>query len=125
MPFRFLLDANISKALARALSRHAPELEVLRLQDTPVSDSPDAEVLEFAAVEGRVLVSRDKRTLRDFAIERVRAGKSMPGLLVVRRAFLDRQAGISALVSELKLIAGASAPSEWEGVVEFIPYLYV
>ena len=124
MPFRFLLDANTSKALSRALARHVPELDVLRLQDTPVAEAPDPEVLEFAAAQGRVLVSRDKRTLRDFARERVEAGKSMPGLLLVRRAFLDRQAGIGVLVKELKLIAGASTPSEWEGVVEFIPYLY-
>ena len=125
VPIRFLLDANISKALARALARHAPALEVLRLQDTPVAEAPDPEVLEFAAAQGRVLVSRDKRTLRAFALERAKAGKAMPGLLVIRRAFLDRQAGIGALVEELKLIAEASTPSEWEGVVEFIPFLYV
>lgn len=121
MPVKFLLDANTSKALAHALARHAPELDVLRLQNTPFAEAPDHEVLEFAAAQGRVLVSRDKRTLRDFALERVQAGKSMPGLLVVRRAYLDRQAGIGALVHELKLIAGASNPSEWEGIVEFIP----
>jgi predicted nuclease of predicted toxin-antitoxin system len=121
---KFLLDANTSKALARALARHAPEIDVLRLQDTPAAEAQDPEVLEFAAAEGRVLVSRDKRTLRDFALERVEAGKPMPGLLVIRRAFLERQAGIGVLVKELKLIGGASTPSEWEGVVGFIPYLY-
>jgi predicted nuclease of predicted toxin-antitoxin system len=120
---KFLLDANTSRALAHALARHAPELDVLRLQDTALAEAQDPEVLEFAAAEGRIVVSRDKRTLRDFALERVQAGGRMPGLLLVRRPYLDRQAGIGVLVDELKLIAGASAASEWEGVIQFIPFL--
>jgi predicted nuclease of predicted toxin-antitoxin system len=125
VPVRFLLDANTSKALARALARHAPELDVLRLQETPLQEGKDPEVLEYAASEGRVLVSRDKRTLSDFALEWLQAGKPMPGLLIIRREFLDRQAGIGVLVKELKLIAGASHSAEWEGVIQFIPYLCV
>lgn len=96
---------------------------MLRLVDTPHSEAEDSEVLELAATEGRIVVSRDKKTLRDFAPERVSAGKRMAGLLVVRRRYLDRQAGISAVVEALQLVAAASEPSEWEGVIDFIPYL--
>ena len=125
MAVKLLLDANTSKALSRALARHAPDVDVLRLQDTALVDAKDPVVLEFAAAEGRILVSRDKRTLRDFAIERIEAGKPMPGLLIVRRAYLDRQAEIGPIVKELELIAKASFPSDWEGVIEFIPRLYL
>ena len=76
MALKLLLDANTSKALSRALARHAPELDVLRVQDTPHAEAKDPVVLEFAAAESRILVSRDKKTLCNFAIERIEAGKA-------------------------------------------------
>ncbi len=124
MALKFFLDANLPKALARASARHAVHLDVLRAPDVGLAEAGDPEILEFAAKEGRITVSRDKKTMRDFAAERIRAMKSMPGLLVVRPAFLHRNAGIATLVAELKLIAEASNAEEWEGVIQFIPFLY-
>jgi hypothetical protein len=121
---KFLLDENLPKALARALRRRARHLDVLRVHDAGLGEATDPEVLEFAAAEGRVLVSRDKRTLRRFAKQRIEEGKTMTGLLVVRPRFLDRQAGLGVIVAELALIAEATSPEDWHGVEQFVPYLY-
>ncbi len=48
----------------------------------------------------------------------------MPGLLLVRRGFAVSGAGIGILAAELELIATATDPSDWEGVIRFVPFLY-
>ena len=55
---RFLLDADIPKALATALRRKAPAVEVRRVQEVGLRTSADEAILEFAAQEGRIVVSR-------------------------------------------------------------------
>jgi hypothetical protein len=47
----------------------------------------------------------------------------MPGLLVVRAGFAVGGAGIEILARELELIATASDARDWEGVIQFIPFL--
>ena len=41
MAVKLLLDASISKSLYRALARHVPDIDVLRLQDTPMAEAKD------------------------------------------------------------------------------------
>jgi len=62
--------------------------------------------------------------MRHFAAERVRKGQPMTGVLVVHKRFAVGGAGIGILVNELELIAGASEAAEWDGVVQFIPFLF-
>ena len=123
MAVRYLLDENLPKALLRSLRRRAAHIDVLRVQDAGLREASDPEVLDFAASEARVLVSRDKRTLRTFASERMAEGKTMAGLLIVRPRFLDRRAGLGLLVDELVLIAEATDQEEWVGVQQFVPFV--
>ena len=123
MAVRFLLDADIPKALSTALRRHAPSIDVRRVQDVGLRTAPDEAILEFAAQDRRIVVSRDKATMRRLASDRGTAGKPMPGLLLVRRGFAVGGGGIGVLARELELIAGASDASDWEGCIQFIPFL--
>ncbi|MBI4602207.1 MAG: DUF5615 family PIN-like protein [Planctomycetes bacterium] len=78
---RFAADENLNGAIVRGLRRRKPDLDILRVQDTPLSGAEDPEVLEWAAVEGRVILTHDVRTMTYHAEERVRAGKRMPGVV--------------------------------------------
>jgi hypothetical protein len=60
---RLLLDENVEKALLLGLKRRHPGLDVVRVVDVGLGSKPDLEVLEWAAREGRVVVSRDRATL--------------------------------------------------------------
>ena len=123
MAVRFLLDADMPKALATALRRKSPPVEVRRVQEVGLRTAADEAILEFAARDGRIVVSRDKATMRRFATERIKKAEPMRGLLVVRRGFAIGGIGIGVLASELELIASATDPSDWEGVIQFIPFL--
>ena len=70
---RFLLDENIPLAVLRQLQRKFPELDVVRVVDAGLMGEPDDVVLAFAAQENRILLSRDKATLTEFAFERIKS----------------------------------------------------
>ena len=126
MAVRFLLDENLPNALFRALRRRASHLDAIRIQDAGLRGASDPDVLEFAASDGRILLSRDKRTLRTFAQTRISEGKLMSGLLIVRPRYLDRRAGLGLLVEELALIGEATEATEaeeWVGVEQFVPFI--
>ncbi len=83
MEFRLLLDADVPKAFATALRRRVPAIDVRRVQEIGLRNASDEEILRFAAKDRRIVVSRDKATLRVLAAERVRLDQPMPGLFVV------------------------------------------
>jgi hypothetical protein len=72
--------------------------------------------LEWAAVHRRVLLTHDVATITAFAYERVRAGKSMPGVFEVGRTVALRSA-----IDDIALLATCSQDGEWEGQVQYLP----
>ncbi len=78
----------------------------------------DPEILEWAAREGRIVISRDKSTMPDFAAERIRHGKMMPGLLVLPR---DWRRYIRQIIEDLLLIEECSSREGCENQVLYLP----
>ena len=76
----------------------------------------DPEVLAWAAEEGRILVSRDKATLTNFAYERIERGLPMPGVIAVTRAL-----AISPLLDELALIIECGEAEDFRNLVYYVP----
>ena len=77
--------------------------------------TPDPEVLEWAAAEGRVLLTHDINTMVGHAWERVRLGLTMPGVVVV-----SRQLRMGAAIEQLEVLAVASQAGEWEAQVLYV-----
>ena len=122
MAVKFLLDADLPAALFTGLLREDPELDVLRVQQVGLRTAQDPEILAFAGVEGRILVSKDKGSMQNFAGERIRRGETMPGLLLVRPSYLRRRlAGLGEVIQELCRINRQTNSPDWENVIRFIP----
>lgn len=113
---RLLTDENVHKDIVRGLRRQLPELDVVRVQDAGLGNTDDPIILEWAAQAERILITRDRKTMISFAYGRVRAGKPMPGVFVLKSAMSIGQA-----ISEILLIAECSLPDEWRDRVEFLP----
>jgi hypothetical protein len=113
---RLVTDENFNNDILRGLLRQLPELDIVRIQDVGLSGAEDQDVLAWAAVEGRVLLTHDVRTITRYAYERVAAGLSMPGVFEVSRTL-----PIGQVVADLVLIATCSHPDEWEGQVRYLP----
>jgi hypothetical protein len=91
-------------------------LDIARLQEAGLSGADDPAILEWAAREGRVLLTHDVSTITRYAYERVQAGKPMPGVFEVSRAV-----PIGVAIEDILLIAGASLDGEREGQVRYLP----
>lgn len=113
---RLAADENFDNRIVRGLWRRAPELDVVRVQDSGLSGADDPTVLEWAAQEGRVLLTHDVSTLTHYAYARVAAGKPMPGVFEVPRAV-----PIGVAIEDILLIAECSLDGEWEGQVRYLP----
>ena len=83
---RFLADEHIPRALLEQLELHLPTVDIVHASDVGLAQTPDPDILQWAAGQGRVVISRDKRTMRNFAYQRIAAGLPMPGLIILHRS---------------------------------------
>jgi len=112
----FAADENFNNDIVRGLLRRRPNLNIILAQDAGLSGADDPSILEWAASEGRVLLTHDVSTITRYAYERIRAGKVMPGVFEV-----SREIPIGLVVEDLLLLADYSLEGEWEGQVRYLP----
>lgn len=82
MKIRFQSDADLNPAIARGLVRREPAIDWRPAQRFIPDATPDPEVLQLAADDGRVLVPRDAKTMPRHFAEFV-ATHFSPGLILV------------------------------------------
>ena len=116
MSLRFLADEDFDNDIVRGLLRRCPTLDIVRVQDVTLSGQPDPVVLEWAAQEGRILLTHDVSTLTAHAIARIQKGLPMPGVFAV-----SQDIPIGQAIEDLLLIAKCSLEGEWEGQVRYLP----
>jgi hypothetical protein len=73
-------------------------------------------VLEWAAEQGRILLTHDRRTVPPIAHDRVAAGMPMPGVFVV-----SADVPIGQAIDELLIAAHCLTPEECNQIVKFFP----
>lgn len=111
-----IADENFNNDIVRGMLRRKPDLDIVRVQDVGLSNEDDRVILEWAAQEDRVLATHDVTTITNFAYERVRAGKPMPGVIEV-----DDDLPIGQAINEILLVVESSERGEWEGQIVYIP----
>lgn len=112
----FAADENFDNDIIRGLLRRLPELDVVRVQDVGLSGASDPVVLEWAASERRLLLTHDVTTITEFAYDRVKDSRPMPGVVEVSRLL-----PIKRVIEDILLLAQYSLEHEWEGQVIYLP----
>ena len=113
---KLVSDENFNADILRGLFRRHPDLDVVRVQDVGLSATPDSDILAWAAVEGRIVLTHDRDTMPHFTYERVRAGQAMPGVFLVSDLMPIGQA-----IDEILLAVDCLAPEECKDFVRFFP----
>jgi hypothetical protein len=113
---RLVADENFNNDILRGLIRRMPGLDIVRIQDVGLLGAEDPDVLEWAAREGRVLLTHDVSTITRFAYERVQEGRPVPGVFEISPAV-----PVGVAIEDLLLLAGCSLEGEWEGQVRHLP----
>ena len=113
---RLVSDENFNGDIVRGLLRRHAELELVRVQDVGLMQTPDPDILEWAASQGRLLLSHDVSTVPPAAYERVGDGKPMPRVFIVP----DRMP-IGQAIDEILFLCLEAEPGEWKDQVLFLP----
>jgi len=116
MSLRFLIDEDFDNDILRGVIRRASGMDIVRAQDVGLSGADDPIVLEWAAQQGRVLLTHDVSTMTAHACDPVRGGQPMPGLFAVSQSLL-----IGKAIEEIVLLAECSIEGEWEGQIRYLP----
>jgi hypothetical protein len=115
MSVSLYMDVHVPQAITDQLRTRG--VDVLTAIEDGSNQLPDDELLERAQTLGRVLFTQDIR-FKVLAEDWQRQGRPFAGLL-----FGHQLAGtIGQFVKDLELIAKASEPGDWAGVVERLPY---
>src|SRR5438309_9774734 len=104
---RLAADENFNNDIVRGVLRRNPSFDLVRAQDVGLAAADDPVILEWAAQSGRVLLTHDVATMTRYAYDRVREGKSMPGVFEV-----GRQVSIGVAIEEIVLLAECSLDAE-------------
>ena len=112
---RLAADENFNGDIVRGLLRRNPKLDIVRVQDVGLSGADDPSVLQWAADQGRVIVTPNP-TLAKHAFDRIAAAQPMPGVFEVKSV-----APVGQVIDDLILLAECSVDGEWEGQVRFLP----
>lgn len=113
---RLAADENFNNDIVRGITRKNPDVDIVRIQEAGLSGADDPTVLEWAAREGRALLTHDVSTMTRYAYERLRDGKPMPGVFEVGRGV-----SIGLAIEDILLLAECSLEDEWEGRVLYLP----
>jgi hypothetical protein len=109
-------DENFNNDIIRGLIRRKPDVDIVRVQDVGLSGADDPTILEWAAREGRVLVTHDVSTMSKHAYERVATAQRMAGVFEVSTSL-----SLARAIDDLLLIVECSLEGEWEGQVRYLP----
>lgn len=99
---KLLSDENFNGDIIRGLFHRRSDIDLIRVQDVNLRQVDDPEILAWAAINCRILLTHDKAT--------------MPGLFVVNDRMSIRQA-----IDELLLLNDCTEQVEWNGIVLYLP----
>ena len=106
---RFLADHNFNEAILAGVGRRDETIDILRVRQVGMQQTPDPEILEWAAENGRVVLSHDVNTMEGYGYARIVAGLRMPGLFLI-----EESEPIGPVIQDIALAAVSSVEGEWE-----------
>ena len=83
---RLLIDQDLDHDILRGLMRRIPRLDAVTAFEVGMGEATDPQLLKWAAREGRVVVTHDRKTMPAHAADLMGAGENIAGLFVVPRS---------------------------------------
>jgi predicted nuclease of predicted toxin-antitoxin system len=111
-----LVDQNFNGNIVEGFSQRESSLDLLHVRDVGLAAAPDPTILEWAATQGRVLLTHDRRTIPSFAYDRVAAGQSMAGVFLVSDDMPTGQA-----IDELLIAVHCPTAEECKDIIKYFP----
>jgi len=115
---RFQADADIRQQIVLAVRRLEHSIDFASAADSKLIGTADPHILDFAAREGRVLVTHDRRTMIEHFRNHLEQAKLSPGVFLV-----SQFAATNAVAEALVMVWSASEITDWENQLRHLPSL--
>ena len=112
----FLADENFDNRILEGLLLRKPNIDAVTVRDVGLHGRKDPIVLEWAAQQGRIVLTHDVSTMTAYAYERIRSGQRMPGVFEV-----GQKEAIGPIIEDILLIDECSLEGEWENKIRYLP----
>lgn len=119
----FLFDENVPRKVLDAVRRHnsftpAYPLDAIAVGESwaPPFGTLDPEILKWIEVEGRLLVTRDIRSMPIHLEDHLANGGDVPGILEIRPGTT-----IPKILDALQLVAHAGLADDFKNRIVFVP----
>jgi hypothetical protein len=113
---KFIIDEDFDNRILRGLLRRQSNLDMIRVQDVGLASADDIIILEWAAQEGRILLTHDVNTMTYHAYERVSVEKPMAGVIIVPQSL-----AIGTAIEDILIVAECTSPAEWQAQILYLP----
>ena len=114
---RLLADENMNGPILEGLIARIPELDLIRAVDAGLDGLADPDLLNWAALRGRVLLTHDLRTMPRHLTDRLRTGRHSPGVIIVKQSH-----GTTLALEELTTVVACGVPDDFRDQVTVIPF---
>lgn len=111
-----LADQNFNEHIVDGLTRRNAALDCVHVRDVGLAAALDPVILEWAASQGRVLLTHDRKTIPRFAYARVAASAPMAGVFLV-----SDNMPIGQAIQELQIAVDCLSPDECKDIVKYFP----
>ena len=116
MKIRFQADADFNADIVVGIRRREPLIDIQSADEAGLRGVTDAQVLAYAAEEGRLLLSHDRKTMPHHFATFIAAQPS-PGLFII-----SQKTEVSTAIDELILIWSTSEAEEWRNLLVTVPF---
>ena len=113
---RLIADHDVTDVIVEGVLNQYPLVDLVRAREAGLARAADAALLEWAARNGRVVVSHDQNTMTAAANERLRSHQPMTGLLIVPQSLAFRVA-----IEDLAIVAYCYNPKDIANLLLFLP----
>lgn len=113
---RLLFDENFDQRILRGLRLRLPQLDYVVVQHAGMSGFTDPALLDWAASQGRVIVTHDVNTVTRYANERTKQGLPMTGVVIVPDGL-----EIGHAIADLEIIIECGLAHDLANQIQFLP----
>jgi|SRR5215213_9619567 len=113
---RLLIDENVDNRILGVLKSRLPDLDYVLVKQIGMSGASDLELLKWAAIKTRIIVTHDKKTMIPYAQRLLRIGEPMAGVI-----FVPEQMAIGRAISDLKLTVACLSETDMKDRIEYLP----
>lgn len=113
---RLFVDHDFNENILLGLLQRAPDLDAVTARDVGMSRSPDPDLLARASQEGRLIITHDQRTMPTHVANRIIAGESIAGVVIV-----PQDLPIGRAIDDLEIIVKCSSADEWINIIRRLP----